>query len=47
VKVKLRHGAPKKLSHSYPRLLLRPLPVILTVLYFLKVTFALLIAKQK
>ena len=24
----------KKLSHSYPRLLLRPLPVILTVLYF-------------
>ena len=24
----------KKLTHSYPRLLLRPLPVILTVLYF-------------
>ena len=29
----------KKLSHSYPRLLLRPLPVILTVLYLREVTF--------
>jgi hypothetical protein len=43
-------AAPRRAKKTFTLLsapFLCPLPVILTVLYFLKVTFALLIAKQK